>query len=256
MTPDCSIIIPTYNQSLLAQRAIESVRQQQRVSLEIIVCDDSTTDDVAQLIAPLADPRIHYHRNQLPLGAPQNWNHGMSMATGRYVMVLHHDEALTDKLHLWLMMQQLKESQRMVAIANVMVTDHGQHKVRCMPTIIKRWMLRHPATLFAMNAIGPCGCLLAERSVLKAFCNNLHWLVDVEWYYQLLSQQRCCYLPHLFINSCHGHQGQISQTISARQTFRRDASLLRQRYPHKSAIRWMLGWGTLTMVMKQLLHRA
>lgn len=255
MTIDCSIIIPTCNHPELARRAIESVRRQCLVSMEIIVCDDSATDNIALMVDQWHDARIVYRRHRPPLGAPQNWNAGLRLATGRYVMVLHHDESLTDDHHLWQMMQQMQLSKSGVAVAQVAVISRGQRLHRFMPDGWKRWMLRHPSTLLAHNAIGPCGCLLIARNHMVPFRPELHWLVDVEWYYQLLRNSRCCYMPHLVVTSRHGHEGQISQTIDVASSFRSDAAVLHQCYPERRAVWWMLRWGALTVAVKQLLHR-
>ena len=93
--PVFSIVIPTFNSLELLRRALSSALQQQGVAMEVIVTDDSTTTDIADYVASLGDERLRYFRNQPSLGAVKNWNSGLEKATGQYVILMHHDEAMS-----------------------------------------------------------------------------------------------------------------------------------------------------------------
>lgn len=87
-----SVIIPTYNNVALFERAVESVLCQTLKPHEIIVTDDSSTDEVERLCKTIGSPLIKYNHNKPGLGAVKNWNNGLSKATGDWIIVLHHDE--------------------------------------------------------------------------------------------------------------------------------------------------------------------
>jgi glycosyltransferase involved in cell wall biosynthesis len=90
--PQISVIIPTYNRADLLREAIESVLEEQRVDLELIVIDDGSTDDTAAVVRRyLSDGRLRYVRQ-----AKQGWsrarNHGANLARSQYVAFLDSDD--------------------------------------------------------------------------------------------------------------------------------------------------------------------
>lgn len=56
--PDVSVIIPTWNRAEQVVLAISSVLSQTYPVLEVLVCDDGSTDETAELINTIRDPRI------------------------------------------------------------------------------------------------------------------------------------------------------------------------------------------------------
>ena len=103
--------------------------------------------------------------------------------------------------------------------------------------------LRNPGgildSLFFANAVGPCACLAFRRSQLQPFCDELRWLVDVEWYYRMLASRRVVYDPQLVVRSIHGHEGQITANLDIRSTFAADCPVVARRHPELS-VRLML----------------
>jgi glycosyltransferase involved in cell wall biosynthesis len=97
MKPDIvSVVIPTYNRGQLIERAIHSVLQQTYHNLEVIVVDDSSTDDTAERVAALqhTDSRIRYLRHETNRGAQAARNAGIKSAQGEYVAFLDSDDEL------------------------------------------------------------------------------------------------------------------------------------------------------------------
>lgn len=90
-----SIVIPAYNYAAFLPTAIDSVLSQGIEDLEIVICDDASTDDtpaVAQRYA--SDSRVRYLRNPVNLGAVDNINYAMGLAVGDYVLLLGADDYL------------------------------------------------------------------------------------------------------------------------------------------------------------------
>ena len=89
--PFFSIVIPTYNRSDFIGATLASVQQQQFTNWEVLVVDDGSTDNTAQVVAVAADSRIQY----LPKingerGAARNY--GLARAQGEYVIFLDSDD--------------------------------------------------------------------------------------------------------------------------------------------------------------------
>jgi glycosyltransferase involved in cell wall biosynthesis len=90
-----SIVIPAYNYAAYLPEAIESVLSQGVEDIEIVICDDASTDDTPAVAQRYAlDPRVRYLCNPVNLGAVDNINYAMGLATGEYVLLLGADDYL------------------------------------------------------------------------------------------------------------------------------------------------------------------
>jgi glycosyltransferase involved in cell wall biosynthesis len=85
-----SVLIPTFNRRDYVVAAVQSALDQDFDDFEVVVVDDGSTDDTAELLRPFAD-RIRYIRtdNQGPALAR---NVGMQAARGEYVAYLDSDD--------------------------------------------------------------------------------------------------------------------------------------------------------------------
>ncbi|MEB3827947.1 glycosyltransferase family 2 protein [Phormidium sp. CCY1219] len=93
--PKISVCIPTYNRVELLPFAIESVLQQKIRDVEIIVCDDGSTDDTPELMEKLSDRRLRYIRHPQNIGKSNNMRSGFEAATGEYFIKFDDDDRLT-----------------------------------------------------------------------------------------------------------------------------------------------------------------
>jgi glycosyltransferase involved in cell wall biosynthesis len=94
--PVVSVGLPVFNGESFIEVAIRSVIAQTFDDLELIVCDNASTDRTAEICNDYAarDPRIRYFRNPRNLGAAPNYNLAFSRARGRYFKWLAHDDRL------------------------------------------------------------------------------------------------------------------------------------------------------------------
>jgi len=92
--PLVSIIIPTYNQSDLLGKAIGSALNQSYNNIEIIVCDDCSSDTTEQIVSEfLNDKRVKYFKNEKNLGRVANYRNGLyNRANGEWVVNLDGDD--------------------------------------------------------------------------------------------------------------------------------------------------------------------
>ncbi len=94
--PTVSIILPTYNRAYCIGKTIDAIMMQSFTDWELIVCDDCSTDDTAEVLQSYCrrDARIRYHKNQPRLGLPGNRNSGISRAMGQYIFFVEDDVVL------------------------------------------------------------------------------------------------------------------------------------------------------------------
>lgn len=94
--PLVSILIPTYNQPNYFEKALNSALNQSYKNTEIIICDDSTTNEIQELIKGYMDrnDNIKYYHNGGPLGAKGllNIKKCLSLSSGEYISYLLHDD--------------------------------------------------------------------------------------------------------------------------------------------------------------------
>lgn len=89
--PLVSVVIPTYNRCGYLQQAIESVLSQSCGDFEVVVVDDGSTDETAQVVARFSDERVRY-LYQSNAGRSAARNRGMEAARGVYLAFLDDDD--------------------------------------------------------------------------------------------------------------------------------------------------------------------
>lgn len=99
--PAVSVIIPAYNAARYLPAALDSILQQSFTDFEVIVIDDCSTDDTAEIIRSYAsrDARIRTFFNENNLGIAGNRNKGVSYANGTYIVWQDADDiSLPDRI--------------------------------------------------------------------------------------------------------------------------------------------------------------
>lgn len=89
--PLVSILVPTYNGARFLRQAIDSILAQTYADLEVILLDDASTDETAEIAAAYAD-RVQYVRQPANLGIYANVNDGLGRARGEFVATYHADD--------------------------------------------------------------------------------------------------------------------------------------------------------------------
>lgn len=89
-----SIVMPAYNAARTIRASIESVQAQTVADWELIVIDDGSKDDTANILAELAveDDRIHFLQNEKNSGASYTRNRAIALAEGEWIAFLDSDD--------------------------------------------------------------------------------------------------------------------------------------------------------------------
>ena len=91
-----SVVIPCYNYGHFLGGCLASVLSQHGVSLRVLVIDDCSTDDSAEIAAGLcaSDVRLEFRRHTDNVGLIATANEGLEWADGDHVVLLSADDLL------------------------------------------------------------------------------------------------------------------------------------------------------------------
>tara|TARA_B110000858_G_scaffold180017_1_gene217248 strand:- start:746 stop:1603 length:858 start_codon:yes stop_codon:yes gene_type:complete len=94
MQPKVSIGMPVYNGEKTIKKAINSLLAQTFQNFELIISDNASDDETANICRRFAlkDKRIHYLRQSKNLGASANYNFLLSKIKGKYFMFAADDD--------------------------------------------------------------------------------------------------------------------------------------------------------------------
>ena len=90
--PLVSVIIPTYNRDRLIGRAIKSALAQTYANLEVIVVDNASSDNTAEVVGSISDGRMKFIRHDVNKGPAASRNTGLKNSYGDYITFLDSDD--------------------------------------------------------------------------------------------------------------------------------------------------------------------
>ena len=91
-----SVIVPCYNYGHFLEGCLKSVLDQEGVEVSVLVIDDCSTDDSADVARRLVeqDDRVEFRRHRENAGLIATANEGLEWAQGDYVVLLSSDDLL------------------------------------------------------------------------------------------------------------------------------------------------------------------
>ena len=93
--PLITIGMPTFNRRHgYFPTALASALAQDYARLEVLVCDNASSDGTDEYMASIDDPRLRYLRHEQNIGANANFNSCVDNASGDYFLLLHDDDLI------------------------------------------------------------------------------------------------------------------------------------------------------------------
>ena len=86
--------IATYNRATSLGQTIESVLAQRFGDFRLLISDNASEDETAQVVGSFADPRIEYVRAEQNVGMTGNFNRLIELAETEFLMLLPDDDLL------------------------------------------------------------------------------------------------------------------------------------------------------------------
>ena len=83
-----SVGLPVFNGARFLSRALDSLLAQRGVDLELVICDNASTDETPAIANAYAarDPRVRVQRSETNLGVERNFARALKSASGDYFM--------------------------------------------------------------------------------------------------------------------------------------------------------------------------
>jgi len=95
-----SICIPQHNRSRYLLAVLDSLRTQRYPHFEVVVSDDCSTDDTAEVVPAYLEAsgmRYRFHRQERNLRYDANLRASLALGTGDYLLILGNDDVLADE---------------------------------------------------------------------------------------------------------------------------------------------------------------
>ncbi|WP_370636198.1 glycosyltransferase family 2 protein [Cohnella sp. CFH 77786] len=205
-----SVVIPAYNRPRMLSIALDSVLEQTYPNIEIIICDDSTNDDVQNMLEPYlrSHPQIQYHKNgkTLSLG---NWHKCFDLASGEYINYLMDDDVFhPDKIKKMMYFFEEFENIALVTSYRQTINEAGEWLPPMYATaklfgetrIMDGKTLADIALTKCLNVIGePTTALFRKNDLGEPFGlykgKPYSLLTDMAAWLNLLSKGKAVYIP-------------------------------------------------------------
>lgn len=209
--PLVSVIIPTKNRFAMVSRAIKSVQGQTHKNLEILVINDASTDNTADLLETMRtrDARLRIFNNAESLGGAGARNIGLKYACGDYIAFLDDDdEWLPQKTAAQLKFLMQNPTIQIVSCWHLLKIGDQLQKIE-KPTRVTF------SDLLWENFLGSFSFCLISRQALKTIGLLDETLPSAQdWDYWLRAAQNCkTHIIERFLVIYHRHeQARISSS--------------------------------------------
>jgi len=141
MSIDLSIVVVTYKENLdILKQCFDSVKNSKNVNLELITVDNGSSDTTKGLLQSYNHSM--YLRNKANLGFAAAVNRGMSIARGRYVLLLNPDTKFESDVLAKMITRLDQDSDVGIASCLIKYPDGSlQESIRRFPKLINQLLI-------------------------------------------------------------------------------------------------------------------
>ena len=190
-----SICIPAYKDIQGIKRLLKSIAESEYRDFEVIITDDTPDESISDAVSSFENDNpgisVRYIHNLEALGPAGNWNHSISLATGRYIKIMHQDDWFTDKDSLGKFVEMLdNDPDAVLAFSGSRQVDldtdssYDRHITKENLDLIKK----DRRNLFLGGFIGAPSAVIYRNCDVR-FDDKLKWLIDSDFYIRLLEKK-------------------------------------------------------------------
>lgn len=238
--PFFSIVIPTYNRASLIGLTLQSVLAQTYPYFEILVVDDGSKDNTAEVVGRYTDKRLHYlPKENAERGAARNY--GLARAQGDYVLFLDSDDCLHAH-HLATLHREILTLNHPNFIATKYDFDRGGVRAASdMAALPAGWYGLD--TFVKGNALACNICVRRQNPKLRRFEEDRRYAAVEDWMFMLENTQ----YDQVYIID----EVTLTMNDHDQRSMRSDNTALLRRL--QLALDWMLRHVTLSAMQRQTL---
>ncbi len=172
--PFISVIIPAYNAEKYLDEALQSIINQHYTPMEIIVVDDGSTDNTAEIVAEYGTRvRYVYQKNN---GPPAARNKGLGLAQGNVIAFLDSDDLWSEK-KLERQLKRLADKPYIEVVIGhtqrIRLLESGDDHQKFVPFLPSQPMLSLGSALIRRRAFTQVG--IFDESLL--FSDDIDWFL-------------------------------------------------------------------------------
>jgi len=202
-----SVVIPTWNRAHLVCEAIDSALCQRAGDVEVIVVDDASSDNTAEVVTRIYADQVRLLRLKHRLGPGAARNAGVALARGEFIAFLDSDDVwlpgkLDAELHVFEQFSGAEavfsDSQNFFEHQPEAITRFAQNGLLAATGGEVRWANKCDwLWTNSTNAVQTCSVTVRHEAVTrfgpKPFAEDLDWCEDWEF------QMRVCHLCRVVV---------------------------------------------------------
>ena len=176
MKSDISIIVPIYNAEKFINKCVDSLLNQTKKELEIILINDGSTDNTEKLLKLYKDKRIKLFSNPNQ-GIGKTRNFGISKATSKYIMFCDSDDYYEPNM-CELMYKEIEENDLDLVICDFYKEyDNGKIEPERIPTFAYTTLAEKPSLIRTVN-LAPWNKIYKKELLTK---NNIYFEENLKY---------------------------------------------------------------------------
>lgn len=213
-----SLVIPSYNRCTLLKRALQSVFMQSIPPQEVIVVDDGSTDQTAQMLQQEYPQVKTITQNNKGVSAARN--KGVQLAQGDWIAFLDSDDTwVAEKLACQISALQAAPELRVCHTEEIWIRNGV--RVNAMNKHNKKggWIFQHCLPLCVMSP----SAIMIHRSVFEdigLFDEGLPACEDYDLWLRISAKYPVLFLQQPLIHKYGGHEDQLSHKFWGMDRFR------------------------------------
>lgn len=187
-----SVAMTTYNGEKYLQEQINSILEQSEKDIELIICDDCSTDNTFKILLEYSekDKRVQVYRNEQNLGYAKNFEKTISLCSGAYIALSDQDDIWLPN-HLEVLLKHLNNTNCSLVGGNAILVDSNNKDLNCKLINNNNLPINTVDfnTMVLFRNIFQGAAILFERDVLKKalpFPNNMKYH---DWWLALVASE-------------------------------------------------------------------
>ena len=167
MQPSFSIIIPVYNAGKYLLKTLESVKDQGFTDFEVLLVDDGSTDNSAEICSAFVNKDSRFTLYQKPNGGVCSArNFGIERAKGKYIIFIDSDDVIENAL-LEDVLQKLTDSNADILLFGM------QFDIEKQGGIVRSYQKTCEDSEFDITELAKYYRVLYENNYITSMCNRV-----------------------------------------------------------------------------------